>query len=113
STGVDRLAAADAAGLELPHAVRRVMESQPSVLCGGVETGGGTVTFNLGPGGPVSVVWATVGGDGPAGGAAVSPPPSPPGGSVGPGEGWLITDGERDAADVTMNVKPRLGDDGR
>src|SRR5689334_8291352 len=72
SRGCDRLAAVDAAGLELPQAVRRVMESQRSVLCGEMETGEVTATFNLGPGGPVPAVWATVGGDGPAVEAALS-----------------------------------------
>lgn len=95
SRGVDRLAAADAAGLELPQAVRRVMESQPSVLCGEVETDGVTATFNLGAGGAVPTIWATVGGDRSAVEAALSRLRSRRGWSVGPGEGWLITDAER------------------
>jgi hypothetical protein len=89
STGPDRLAAADASGVELPQVVRRVMESQPSVLCGEVETGGVAATFSLGPAGAVPAVWATVGGDGPAVEGALSRLRSRPGWSVGPGEGWL------------------------
>jgi hypothetical protein len=96
STGVQRLAAADAAGLELPPAVLRVIESQPSVLCGEVKTAGVRATFNLGPGGPVPVVWATVGGDEAAVAAAMSRLRSLRGWSVGPAEGWLITEAEQD-----------------
>jgi hypothetical protein len=95
SSGVDRLAGADAAGLELPQAVRRVVESQPSVLCGEVETDGVIGTFNLGPGGPVPTVWATVAGDRPAVEGALARLRSRQVWSVGPGEGWLITEAEQ------------------
>lgn len=96
STGVDRLAAADAAGLELPQAVRRVLESQPSVLCGDVKTDGVTATFNLGPGGPVPTVWATLGGKRPAVVEALSRLRSLHGWLIEPGEGWLlISDAEQ------------------
>jgi hypothetical protein len=97
STGADRLAAADAAGLVLPPAVRRVIESQPSVLCGEVQTGGVKAEFNLGPGGPVPAVWATLSGDGPVVEVALSRLRSRPGWSVGPGEGWLIPNAEPNA----------------
>lgn len=95
STGADRLAAADAAGLELPPAVRRVMKSQPSVYCGEVETGGVTATFNLGPGVAVPTVWVTVSGDRPKVETALSRLRSQRGWLVGPGEGWLTTNAEQ------------------
>ncbi len=95
STGVDRLAAADAAGLELPAAVRRAMESQPSVHCGELKTGGVTATFNLGPGSAVPTVWATLGGDRVLVAAMLSRLRTLRGWSVGPNEGWLIIDTEQ------------------
>jgi hypothetical protein len=94
STGADRLAAAEASGLELPPAVRRVMESQRSVLCGEVHTGGLTGTFNFGPGAAVPTVWATLGGDRVTVDAALSRLRGRRDWSIGPGEGWLITDAE-------------------
>lgn len=84
------MAAADAVGLELAQTVRRVMESQPSVLCGEVEARGVIATFNLGPGGTVSTVWTTVRGEAPAVEAALSLLRSRIGWSLGPGEGELI-----------------------
>ena len=97
-SGAQRLATAEVAGLELPQAVRRVVESQPSMLCGKVETAGATMTFNLGPGGQVSAVWITVSGDGPAVEAALSRLRSRSIWSIGPGEGWFIANAEQGVA---------------
>ncbi len=62
-TGVAQLAVLDARGVELPDLVRRVMAANPSNLCGRLEDGRVSVSFNLGAGDPVTTVWATVGGD--------------------------------------------------
>ena len=90
SPGAQRLAAAEVAGLVLPQAVRREMESQPSMLCGEVATAGATMTFNLGPGGRVPAIWITLSGDELAVEAALSRLRSRSGWSIGPGEAWFI-----------------------
>ena len=92
SSGMDRLAEADARGFQLPPTVWRIMESQPSVLCGEVETSGVTATFNLGPGGEVPAIWTTLGGDRAAVQAVLSRLRGLRGWSIEPGEGWLITE---------------------
>jgi hypothetical protein len=97
-TGADHLAAADAAGVALPPALRRTLAAQPSCLCGEVTAGGLVATFNLGPGGPVPAVWATLGGDGPAVAAGLALLQDRPGWLVGPGEGWLAPAAEPGAA---------------
>jgi hypothetical protein len=94
SSGAERLASAEVAGLELPQAVRWVMESQPPMLCGKVETAGAVMTFNLGPGGQVPAIWITLSGDGPAVETTLARLRSRRGWSLGPGEGWFITNAE-------------------
>jgi hypothetical protein len=90
SAGADRLAVADAAGQALPLSVRRALESQPSMLCGESDEDGLAATFNLGPGGPVPVIWATLGGEGSAVEAGLARLSGQTGWSIGPGQGWFV-----------------------
>jgi hypothetical protein len=71
-TGVDELAILGARGVELPDLVRRVVAAKPSYLCGSLEDGPLSVSFNLGTGDPVTTIWATVRGDQAAAEAALT-----------------------------------------
>jgi len=63
-SGVKKLAEADARGIELPSIVRRMLEAQPSFLCGELVNGPMSVTINIGSNEPVVCIWVTVSGDG-------------------------------------------------
>jgi hypothetical protein len=61
-SGAEKLAMADAGGIELPAMVTSVLRGQPACRCGACEAGEVSVTFNLGAADPVACVWATVSG---------------------------------------------------
>jgi hypothetical protein len=59
-TGTEKLANLDARGIVLPEMVRRCLEQQRSFVCGHVESESYAVSFNLGTGGRVQLIWVQV-----------------------------------------------------
>jgi hypothetical protein len=62
-TGLEELVVLEARGVELPDLVKRVLAAKPSYLCGSLEEGPLSVSFNLGSADSVTAIWATVGGE--------------------------------------------------
>ena len=62
-SGVQKLADLDARGIEIPAAVRSLLQVLPSTLGGELDDGALNVTFNIGSNDVVLCVWVTVGGD--------------------------------------------------
>lgn len=60
TTGAEKLRAIEASGVAVPDIVRDTLRLQPAYFCGSVEIGAVALSFNVGTGGPVETVWATV-----------------------------------------------------
>jgi hypothetical protein len=97
-TGAEELAIFDARGVELPELVRRVVAAKPSYLCGSLEDGALSVSFNLGTGDPVTTICATAGGERAAGEAALT--------KLQRQVGWVLTSPEPLAVEAVDPNQP-------
>jgi hypothetical protein len=59
-SGKDKLASADARGVQLPETVREYLRKIPSVLCGRFSDAAVPISFDLGSAPEVQCVWITI-----------------------------------------------------